>query len=104
MVTTINPRSVKKKSAGTLGTRSNDNIDQKINSDEYVIEGHVAKVPSESKEVLEMSDDDPGLIQWMLEQEEKWKQKHPNLTREEMDQKIDKILESEKELRKKSPY
>ncbi|MBI2026780.1 MAG: hypothetical protein HYS98_03100 [Deltaproteobacteria bacterium] len=51
-----------------------------------------------------MSDDDPGLRQWMQEQEEKWKKKHPNLTREEMDKKIDAILESEKELRKKSKY
>ena len=104
MDTTINRRLEKKKSGRTSETQSKGNTNQKIKDDEYIVEGRIVKTPPESKEVLELSDEDPGLLKWMDEKQEQWRKKHPNLTQEELDQRIDKILESEKELRKKSPY
>ena len=104
MDTTFNRKLGKKKSARTLETQSKDNTNRKIKDDEYIIEGRIVKTPPESKEVLELSDDDPGLLKWMAEKEEEWRKRHPNLTREELDRRIDEIVESEKELRKKSPY
>ncbi len=56
------------------------------------------------KDLLEFDWDDPPQRKWAEDQMKKWQKKHPNLTQEEIDQRIDKILESEKELRKKSPY
>jgi len=101
---TINRRQGKKRSADTSETRSKDNTAQKIKDDEYIVESCTAKTPPESKEVLEMSDEDPALLKWMDEQQERWRKKHPNLSQKELDQKIDEILASEKELRKKSQY
>ena len=68
------------------------------------MEGRIIKMPPEAKEVLELSDEDPGLLNWMEAKQEEWRQKHPNLTQKELAQGIDEILESEKGLRKKSQY
>ncbi|MBI4041364.1 MAG: hypothetical protein HY390_05820 [Deltaproteobacteria bacterium] len=104
MVTTTNRRFGKKKSEAISETLSKDNTDQKINDNEYIIEGRVVKTPPESKEVLEMADDDPRILKMMENNLKKWKKKYPNVTREEIDRKLDEMLASEKELRKKSLY
>ena len=101
---TIDRKRGKKKSVATSEMQSKDNTNQKIKDDEYMIEGRLVKTPPESKEVLELSDEDPGLLKWMDEKQEQWRKKHPNLTQEELDRRIDEIIESEKELRKKSQY
>ncbi|HBQ20954.1 MAG: hypothetical protein A2Z91_08875 [Deltaproteobacteria bacterium GWA2_38_16] len=62
------------------------------------------KTPPESKEVLEMADDDPRILKMMENDLKRWKKKYPNVTRKEIDQKLDGMLASEKELRKKSEY
>ena len=104
MVTTINRRRGKKQSERISDISSKDNLDQKINDDEYVVDGRIVKTPPESKEVLEMADDDPRILKMMENDLKRWKKKYPNVTREEIDRKLDEMLASEKELRKKSLY
>lgn len=61
-------------------------------------------IPPESKEVRELSEDDPGLLKWMEEKQEEWRKKNPNLTQEELDRKNDELVQAHAELRKKSKY
>lgn len=51
-----------------------------------------------------MADDDPRILKMMENDLKRWKKKYPNVTRKEIDQKLDGMLASEKELRKKSEY
>ena len=95
----------KKKSARTSGKSSRDNTDQRIDNDMYTLEdGRTVKMAPDLKDLPEFDWDDPKQKKWAEDQMEKWQKKHPNLTREELDRRIDEILESEKELRKKSQY
>jgi hypothetical protein len=95
----------KKKSARTSEKSSRDNTDQQIDHDTYTLEdGRTVKMAPDLKDLPEFDWDDPQQKKWAEDQMEKWQKRHPNLTQAELDHKIDEILESEKELRKKSQY
>ena len=76
MVTTINRRRGKKQSERISDISSKDNLDQKINDDEYVVDGRIVKTPPESKEVLEMADDDPRILEMMENNLKRWKKNY----------------------------
>ena len=100
-----NQKSEKKKSARTSEKLSRDNTDPKINDDTYTLDdGRTIEMAPDLKNLPEFDWDDPQQRKWAEEQLEKWKKKNPKLTQEEVDRRIDEILESEKELRKKSQY
>lgn len=85
--------------------RSRDNTAQKTNKDTYTLDdGRVVQMAPDLKDLPEFDWDDPDQKKWAEEQLEKWRKKEPNLTSEELDRRVDALLESEKELRKKSPY
>ncbi len=105
MDTTRDQKSEKKRSARTSEKSSHDNTDQKINDVSYTLDdGRVVKMAPDLKDLPEFDWDDPNQKKWAEEQLEKWRKKHPTLTQEEMDRKIDEMLEAEKEVRKKSQY
>jgi len=102
---TRNQKLEKRRSARTSATPSKDNTNPRINNNSYTLDdGRVVNVPPESKEVLELSDNDPGLLKWMEEKRKEWKRKNPNLTQEELDRRNDELVKAHVELRKKSKY
>lgn len=56
---------------------------------------HKIQVLQDQKEVLEMADDDPRILKMMENDLERWKKKYPNVTREEIDRKLDEMLASD---------
>ena len=102
---TRNQRLEKKKSARTSEKRSRGNTAQKTNDNTYTLDdGRIVKMAPDLKDLPEFDWDDPEQKKWAEEQLEKWRKKEPNLTSEELDRRVDALLESEKELRKKSEY
>ena len=76
-----------------------------LNEDELIIhKGKIIAMPADLRDLPEFDWDDPEQKKWAEEQLEKWRKKEPNLTSEELDRRVDALLESEKELRKKSEY
>lgn len=85
--------------------QSQDNTAQKTNKGTYTLDdGRVVTMAPDLKDLPEFDWDNPDQKKWAEEQLEKWRRKEPTLTSEELDRRVDALLESEKELRKKSPY
>lgn len=102
---TQNQKSEKKKLARTSEKRSRDSTAPKINGDTYTLDdGRVVTIAPDLKDLPEFDWDNPDQKKWAEKQLEKWRRKEPNLTSEELNRRVNALLESEKELRKKSPY
>lgn len=64
--------------ANTTGNLENDDL-----GDSIVLNGEVIEVAPDLKILPELDENDPDVRRWMEEEEKRYREKYPNITREE---------------------